>query len=159
MSAARRRTEIIILISILTALIIIYAAKITYSVYITRQKIAEGFLLVSTIQNTLNDYATQNAGFPTKLEMDNLSFGLPKPLELKGTYISSVVTFKEANSEEVNIFAAINTKVIENLEDGNDSPLNSPYLKFAGVFDGKTINWKCTSNLAKRYLPENCSGT
>ena len=149
--------------TILIALVILfglgYAIKTAYSAFLTRSKVAEAFLLVHPIQNTLNEFAVKNAGYPLSVELENTSFGLPQPFEIQGTYISSVVAHKEVENSQVTIFAYINTQISPDLEDGKDILLTNPYIKFLGTFDGKSTQWECSSNLAKRYLPNNCSGS
>ncbi len=149
----------IISITLIVILVLGYIVKTAYSAFITRSKVSEAFLLVHPIQNTLNEFATKNAGYPLGIELENTSFGLPQPFEIQGTYISSVVTHKETETSQVTIFAYINTQIIPDLEDGRDVILSNPYIKFLGNFDGKTTQWQCSSNLATRYLPDNCSGT
>ena len=150
---------------IITSVIIIiilalgYAIKTAYSAFLTRSKVSEAFLLVHPIQNTLNEFAVKNAGYPLGVALENTSFGLPQPFEIQGTYISSVVTHKDTETSQVTIFAYINTQIIPDLEDGRDIPLSSPYIKFLGSYDGKSTQWQCSSNLATRYLPNHCSGT
>lgn len=151
--------HIIISVIIIVTLAIGYAIKSTYSAFITRSKVAEAFLLVHPIQNTLNEFAVKNAGYPLGIALENTSFGLPQPFEIQGTYISSVVTHKDAETSQVTIFAYINTQIIPDLEDGRDIPLSNPYIKFVGSFDGKSTQWQCSSNLATRYLPDHCSGS
>lgn len=149
--------------TILIALVILfglsYAIKVAYGAFLTRSKVAEAFLLVHPIQNTLNEFAVKNAGYPLGMELENTSFGLPQPFEIQGTYISSVVAHKEVETSQVTIFAYINTQIIPDLEDGKDILLNSPYIKFLGTFDGKSTHWECSSNIAKRYLPNDCAGS
>lgn len=151
--------HLIILIIFIVILALGYAIKASYEAFITRSKVSEAFLLVHPIQNTLNEFAEKNAGYPLGAELENTSFGLPQPFEIQGTYISSVVTHKDTETSQVTIFAYINTQIILDLEDGRDVQLSNPYIKFLGNFDGKSTQWQCSSNLAKRYLPNNCSGT
>jgi hypothetical protein len=46
--------------------------------------------------------------------------------------------------------------MITNLEDERDRPLAAPYIKFNGTFSNKSITWRCDSNIAKHYLPQEC---
>lgn len=151
--------HLIISVIIIVILALGYSIKAAYGAFITRSKVSEAFLLVHPIQNTLNEFAVKHAGYPLGVELENTSFGLPQPFEIQGTYISSVVTHKETETSQVTIFAYINTQIIPDLEDGRDVILSNPYIKFLGNFDGKTTQWQCSSNLATRYLPDNCSGT
>ena len=148
-----------ILITLVILFGLSYAIKVAYSAFLTRSKVSEAFLLVEPIQNTLNEFAMKSAGYPLGLELENTSFGLPQPFEIQGTYISSVVAHKESETSQVTIFAYINTQVIPNLEDGEDVLLTTPYIKFLGTYDGNSTQWECSSNLAKHYLPNNCSGS
>lgn len=125
----------------------------------TRNNIHEAFLLAQPIQNALNDYAILHAGFNKDQELTNSSFGLPQPFEIQGTYIKNVVAHKEIGSTTVSIYAYINTQIIPNLEDGRDVALSTPYIKFEGNFNKNEIVWSCNSNIAKRFLPKNCSGS
>ena len=148
-----------ILVTLVVLFGLSYSIKVAYGAFLTRSKVAEAFLLVHPIQNTLNEFAVKNAGYPLSMELENNSFGLPQPFEIQGTYISSVVAHKELDTSQVIIFAYINTQIIPDLEDGKDILLTNPYIKFLGTFDGKSTQWECSSNLAKRYLPNNCSGS
>jgi hypothetical protein len=150
---------IFISIAIVAIITIGYTINITYKAFLTRSKIGEAFLLTQPVQNTIYDYAKAHDGFPVAKELTNSSFGLPQPFEIQGTYLSSIVAHKDNGLDEVTIFAYINLQTIPGLEDGNDNPLYGPYLKFNGKYNGKNIEWKCSSNLAKRYLPKDCAGS
>jgi|GEM_PF-2283603 len=154
---SHNRASILIILAITLGLG--YAIKTAYNAFLIRSKVAEAFLLVHPIQNTLNEFAVKNAGYPLNVKLENTSFGLPQPFEIQGTYISSVVAHKELDTSQVTVFAYINTQIIPDLEDGRDILLNSPYIKFLGKFDGKSTQWTCSSNLAKRYLPHDCVGS
>ncbi len=155
----QRTKYIYAFISLLIIVIIGFTIKMTYSAYVTRNKIHEAFLLAQPIQNALNDYAVLHAGFNKDGELTNTSFGLPQPFEIQGTYIKSVVARKEQGSQVVNIYAYINTNIIPNLEDGRDIELAAPYIQFNGNFEKSEVVWSCSSNIAKRYLPKDCSGS
>lgn len=152
-----KKTFILIVIVVLAG--IGFAIKTTYDSFISRSKISEAFLLVEPIQNVLSEFATKNGSYPLDQELNNTSFGLPQPFEIQGTYINSVVTHKEKDSNNVTIFAYINTQIIPDLEDGNSVIINAPYIKFVGKFDGNRTDWSCTSNLAQHYLPNTCKGS
>jgi len=148
-----------LVIGIITLISVGWTLTETYENYLTRHKIAEGFLIITAIQNQLNEYAKEHAGFATNEKLDNTSFDLPNPFEIKGTYINSVTASKARNAQNITLVATINTLVIPNLVDGDAHPLLSPHLRFIGHYDGSKIIWSCNSDLAQRYLPNNCKGT
>ena len=129
---------------------------IAYQAHIKRQKVNEAFLLISPIQNEIVLYAHNHAGFKIEDELNNQALGLPQPLEIKGTYIKSVIAYKPANNNKIILTAQINQEVIPDLEDKNGDILHQAYIKFTGQYQNATIQWQCTSNLAKKYLPKNC---
>lgn len=136
-----------------------YFLKISYVSFVTKTKLSEAFLLIEPIQNGITEYAQKNNGLPLDVELDNTAFGLPQPFEIQSTYISSVVAHKEPNNQQVTLFVYINPVVIPNLENGNGEPLESPYISFKGNYVDRNIKWECSSNLAKHYLPDTCSGS
>lgn len=155
----KKKPPHLLLMTIACLAILGYFLRITYLSFVTKTKLSEAFLLIEPIQNNINEYAQKNGGLPINVELDNNSFGLPQPFEIQGTYISSVVAHKEPNSEQVILFAYINPAIIPNLEDGKGEPLESPYISFKGSYQGRNINWECSSNLAKHYLPSSCNGS
>lgn len=152
----RKKTLITTVIIIVVLVILSMLTYIAYEAHLKRSKVAEAFLLVTPIQNELSHYAEAHGGFDVNAELSNSSFGLPQPLELKGTYIKSVVAHKYAHSSEVLLMAAINTEVIPDLEDDKGQVLSEPYIRFSGTYQGHDIVWGCVSNLSKKYLPKNC---
>ncbi len=154
-----KKLQHILLITIASLGILGYLLKISYASFVTKTKLSEAFLLIEPIQNDINDYAQKNGGLPISVELDNSSFGLPQPFEIQGAYISSVVAHKDPNSEQAILFAYINPTIIPNLEDGKGEPLESPYISFKGSYSNRNINWECSSNLAKHYLPSSCNGS
>lgn len=136
-----------------------WTLKITYESYLTRKKIHEGFLIITAIQNRLEGYADENSGIPYYPKLDNESFGLPNPFKISGTYINQVTALKPQNSSEISLIATVNTSEIPNLENGDDYPLTSPHIRFTGRYAHGGIVWQCSSDLAQRYLPDNCHGT
>lgn len=156
MMEKRKKTLITTVIIIAILAVIGVLTYMAYQAHLKRSKVAEAFLLVNPIQNELSNYAEAHGGFDVNSELSNSSFGLPQPLEIKGTYIKSVVAHKYAHSSEVLLMAVINTEVIPDLDNDKGIVLNDPYIRFSGTYQGHSIVWGCVSNLAKKYLPKNC---
>lgn len=151
-----KKVVITTLISILTILTLAVLIYIAYQAHIKRQKVYEAFLLISPIQNEIALYAHNHAGFKIEDELNNKALGLPQPFEIKGTYIKSVIAYKPADSNKIILTAQINPEIIPDLEDKNGDTLHQGYIKFTGQYQNATIQWQCTSNLAKKYLPTSC---
>jgi Tfp pilus assembly protein PilE len=153
-----KKITITTLIALSTILILAVLVYISYQAHIKRQKVNEAFLLISPIQNEIVLYAHKHAGFKIEDELDNKALGLPQPFEIKGTYIKSVIAYKPADSNKIILTAQINPEIIPDLEDKNGYNLHQGYIKFTGQYQNAAIQWQCTSNLAKKYLPKSCEG-
>jgi len=144
--------ELLLVVSIIGLLAAV--AIPAYQDYIKSSKIAEGFVLVNSIEMAVADYYSYHGKFP----INNRAAGLPNPEKLRGKYVNSI---------EIE-YGAIHLTFDESLDGGKVSfrpaivavypPNNSlvwvcgyqPVLKnmFAIGENKTTIN--------KSYLPEVC---
>lgn len=149
----------VFLITIVVIIAFSWALKVTYDSYLTRKKIEEGFLIITAVQNRIEEYATEHSGFSYNEKLENESFGLPNPFLINGTYINQVTAEKLAKNEQITIIVTINTSKIPGLENGDSYPLQTPHIRFNGKYIRGKMIWQCSSDLAQKYLPDNCHGT
>lgn len=144
---------LIILILIAVAGVITY---ITYDAYVKRSKAKEAFSLIEPAQHEIERYVIEHNGIPMDEELSNKSFSLPQPFDMNGTYINNIVVHKAINTEEIIVYARINSQLLPGLEGERGNHVEQPYIRYIGIYENKQLNWHCLSNLAKRFLPDKC---
>lgn len=129
---------------------------LTYDAYVKRSKAKEAFTLIEPAQHEIERYVAEHGGIPLDVELSNKSFGLPQPFELSGTYINNIVVYKAVNTEEVVVYARINSQMLPDLEGERGNHVDQPYIRYIGIYENNKLNWHCLSNLAKKFLPDHC---
>lgn len=124
---------VLAMISILSAI-----AIPAYSDYITKAKVAEGFLLAIPLEKAVRDYYTYYGQLPE----NNQTLGLPAPEQIKGDYVDSI--------------AIKQGRILIKLKDQTDTELKGKMIILTPKITQKAISWYCEENdplsIAEKYL-------
>jgi len=114
-----------------------------YQDYTVRAKVSEGLGMASVAKTAVAETYNSSGSFPTA---NNISYGLPVPASISGTYVSSV-SVAAAGVVTVEYKEISAGKVIS-----GDTVLLTPSTAQAG-----TMSWTCSSTIVStKYVPANC---
>ena len=134
--------ELMIVIAIIGILAAI--AIPAYLDYTIRSKVSEGLQLSASAKLAIAETYQSDRAFPAT---GNVSYGLPAPGSISGTYVSSVTAATNTGAITIEYKLISPGKV-----DAGDNVTLTPDVSAAG-----TIKWDCTSiTIAPRYIPAVC---
>jgi len=114
-----------------------------YQDYMVRTKVSEGLNLASAAKTAVSETVSSTGRF---VSATNASYGLPQPVSITGTYVSSVAIGAQG-VVTVEYKTVAPGKVVS-----GDTVLLTPNTALAG-----STRWDCTSTIVSpKFVPANC---
>nr|WP_232210535.1 pilin [Nitrococcus mobilis] len=103
----------------------------------------EAFSLASGQKTNVAEIWTSEGSFNSA---DNGKFGIPTNTTINGKYVNKV--------------DVLNGKITATMQTaGVSSGISGKTLSLSPQTHSGSIEWKCSSNAAQKYIPKNCTGT
>ncbi len=142
----KRQLQAFVFIELLgiTVLVTILAAVAVpaFSDYLARSQTAEGFLLATTVKQSVSDYYAHRGKFP----VDNRAAGVPAPEQLTGRYVSRI--------------EVVNGQVIVYFGHHSSHQISGKILHFRPKLHDGAISWLCDkideTHVDFPYRPSSC---
>ena len=139
--------ELMIVVAIIGILAAI--AIPAYQDYIARSQMSEALSLTSGLKTTVAETYSQDASCPT-----NGTAGIAAASTIKGKYVAKVETAgTSASTGGCTIKATMASTGVSTGIQGSTLT-----LELVTSAAGGSVDWKCTSSAAQKYLPKVCTG-
>ena len=139
--------ELMIVIAIIGILAAI--AIPAYQDYIARSQMSEGLSLASGLKTSVAEAFAQDGNCPT-----NGTAGIADASTIKGKYVASVTTAGTgAATGGCTITAKMASTGVSTGIQGTELE-----LELETTANGGSVDWKCTSTAAQKYVPKVCTG-
>ena len=143
--------ELMIVVAIIGILAAI--AIPAYQDYIARAQMSEALTLSSGLKTAVTEVSSQTNTCPVNTTAVD---GIAAAADIKGKYVASVTTGGAAGTGG----AAPTCTITALMQTANVSAgISGKNLVLTMVPSNGSVDWKCTSNADKKYLPKSCQGT
>jgi type IV pilus assembly protein PilA len=114
-----------------------------YQDYMVRSKVSEGLNLASMAKTAVSETLSSEGSF---MSASNASYGLPNPVSITGTYVSSVAVGLQG------VVTVEYRTIAPGKVNSGDTVMLAPNTALAG-----STKWDCTSTIVSpKFVPANC---
>ena len=144
--------ELMIVIAIIGILAAI--AIPAYQDYTIRSKVSEGLNMSGAAKLAVSETYDSTGDFPAGAAEVNTAYGLPSPLSIKGTYVSSIEAYGATATPPGGVLITYKANL------GGSPSADGEAILLTPTTSTGTMQWTCggtaTTTMPSKYLPATC---